>query len=162
MAIPKAEMKEILKRCNELRFEQHTQDLYSQRDDPAWSAVVTENFHRDVLREHGFVDEDIEDALMQVFSCRWKYRKDPDMQEFFKTLIHVQFDLTGDGPIQVGDDVPDCKLYDLNGKETTLHTFIDEASPQPLVVFAGSWTWYVHSNFVPLILRRIHSDPHSA
>jgi len=58
---------------------------------------------------------------------------------FFKNLVYVQYDLTGDGPIQLGEDVPDCVLYDLEGKTTTLHSFMKDYT-QPLVVFAGSWT----------------------
>jgi len=33
--------------------------------------------------------------LDKVFSARYVYRFDEEMNEFFKTLIHVQYDLTG-------------------------------------------------------------------
>jgi len=33
--------------------------------------------------------------LDKVFSARYVYRFDEEMNEFFKTLVHVQYDLTG-------------------------------------------------------------------
>jgi len=138
--ISKEEMKQILARGNELRFTKEIQDLYSQKDDTNWSAEVTTNMYRKALREFGF--EDTERMLDKVFSARWVYRNDAEMTEFFKTLVHVKFDLTGDGPLQVGDECPDTLLHELDGTPTSLSHYINKAKEQkvPLVVIAGSWT----------------------
>ena len=96
--------------------------------------------------------------LDKVFSARYVYRFDEEMNEFFKTLIHVQYDLTGtvrfqkcfwfirsqgDGPLQEGDECPNTLLYELDGRPTSLMHYMDKGKEMnlPLVVIAGSWTW---------------------
>jgi len=138
--LSKEEMKRILTRANEWRVTKELQDLYSEKDDPDWNVLVTHNMHRQVLRELGF--SATERMLDQVYSARWKYRNDDEMQVFFKDLIHVKYDLTGDGPLQLKEECPDAVLWNLNGERTSLHHFIKEAKAKslPLAVLAGSWT----------------------
>jgi len=138
--ISKEDMKRILTRGNELRFSKEIQDRYTEKDDTDWSALVTNDMYRQVLVEFGF--EDSERMLDKVYSARWFYRNDAEMNEYFKTLIHVKFDLTGDGPLQEGDECPDTLLYELDGKQTSLSHYMNVAKEKglPLVVIAGSWT----------------------
>jgi len=114
--------------------------LYTEKDDTNWSAQVTTSLYRKVLREYEF--EDSERMLDKVFSARYVYRFDEEMNEFFSTLVHVKYDLTGDGPIQHGDECPDTSLYELDGQPTSLSHYMNKAKQMnlPLVVIAGSWT----------------------
>jgi len=84
----------------------------------------------------------------ELFSHRHTYKYDPEMQEFFKTLIHIKYDYTRDGELKEGDLVPDFPLYiplsddETEFKETKLSVYIQQAQEkkQPLVLNCGSWT----------------------
>jgi len=88
-------------------------------------------------------------VLDELFSHRHTYQDDPEMQEFFKTLMHVKYDYTRDGDLQEGHLVPDVPLYSpiLNSdqiefKETKLSVYIQKAEEKnrPLVLNCGSWS----------------------
>jgi len=98
--------------------------------------------HANILREMGYKGEDLWEALDQVYSARWRFQEDEEMNQFFSTLIHVQMDFTADGPIQVGDPLVSVPLHELDGKEIQFSSFIEKSQQahRPLVVFAGSWT----------------------
>jgi len=97
--------------------------------------------HAAILEEFGY-GENLLWALNQVYSARWRLRDDPEMASFFKTLVHVQLDFTGDGNLQIGGVAPSVPLCRLDSSSTSLQAFIDfaKAESKPLVVFAGSWT----------------------
>jgi len=103
---------------------------------------VTNRMHINLLREMGYEGEDLDNALDQVYSARWRFRKDEEMNQFFNTLIHVQMDFTADGPIQVGSPMVSVPVHDLEGNEIQLSSFYEKAHQtfRPLVIFAGSWT----------------------
>jgi len=139
--LSKEKIKELLIEANKRRYTPETQAEMNKIDHSTWFGYVVDQMHRKLLREHGF-GTNLEAALDELYSCRWKYRADPEMNEFFKTLIHVQMDLTADGPIQPGDPAEDAKLHALDGTETTFFTHLKRAQDlgKPLVVFAGSIT----------------------
>eukprot|EP01087_Luapelamoeba_hula_P016646 TRINITY_DN5132_c0_g1_i3.p1 TRINITY_DN5132_c0_g1~~TRINITY_DN5132_c0_g1_i3.p1 ORF type:complete len:159 (-),score=23.79 TRINITY_DN5132_c0_g1_i3:644-1120(-) len=139
-ALSKPTLKRLLVRCNELRFSAQYQDMYTLKDDTNWSAMVTNSLHRQALQEFGFADSEV--MLDQIYSTRYVYRDDEEMQELFKTLIHVQMDFTADGPLKEGDDAVDAQLYELDGTPTSLFHYINMAKAKdvPLVVYNGSWT----------------------
>jgi len=111
-------------------------------DHSAWFGYCVDQMHRTILKEHGFGGSKLEDALDELYSCRWRYRHDQEMNEFFKTLIHVQMDFTADGPICHGDPAVDAQLYNLDGSPVNFFHFLNKAKElnKPLVVFAGSGT----------------------
>lgn len=92
-----------------------------------WFGYVTDLMHRKLLKAEGYGDR-LEEALDEcmpwvtfnsraaVYSCRWRFREDPEMTEFFKGLIHVKMDLTGDGPLKYGCEI---QLIDPPGLEMT-------------------------------------------
>jgi len=145
--ISKDRMKQILQRADDER--QHSkalQDRYTEKEDPEWFAFVTHEMHKSVLRDFGYADADLEDVVDELYTARFNYRFDDDMQKFFRTLTHVKFDLTGDGPLQIGEEIPNAKdivLHELDSDATvTLGDKIESnrTSGKALVVFAGSWT----------------------
>jgi len=134
--------KTILIEANKRRFSPEIQASYNVYNNSEWFAFVTNRMHADILEEMGYVGNDLNFALEQVYSARWIYRDDEEMNMFFKTLIHVQMDFTGDGPIQVGDTAVSVVLHELDQKEIELSFFLEQAQQmnRPLVVFSGSWT----------------------
>jgi len=107
-----------------------------------WFAYVTDLMHRKLLKKHGF-GADIDRATDELYSCRWRFRFDEEMNEFFKTLVHVQMDLTGDGPLKPGDPAANATLYTLDTHEKQeFLTYVQQSKDKdkPLVVLAGSWT----------------------
>jgi len=97
-------------------------------------------------KELGCTDDVIEDVADELYCARYNYRFDDEMQEFFKTLTHVKYDLTGDGPLQIGDEISNAKdiiLHHLDSASTvTLEEMIlsSKSKGVPLVILAGSWT----------------------
>ncbi|KAL6068759.1 hypothetical protein QOT17_007942 [Balamuthia mandrillaris] len=138
----KAQLQFLLALANEKRLSKEVQDKYTEKDDPAWTVEVTLAFHVALLKDFGVPEELIDKALDEFFSARYTYRFDPEMQFFLKDLLHVKYDLTGDGPLRVGQEVPECQLHDLHGNPKLLSSFVQRSveSGRPLVVFAGSWT----------------------
>eukprot|EP01126_Amoeba_proteus_P037325 TRINITY_DN3848_c0_g1_i11.p1 TRINITY_DN3848_c0_g1~~TRINITY_DN3848_c0_g1_i11.p1 ORF type:complete len:115 (-),score=19.69 TRINITY_DN3848_c0_g1_i11:616-960(-) len=110
-------------------------------DHSAWFGYVVDVMHRRILRDMGYENR-LNQALDEVYSCRWRFRDDEEMNKFFANLIHVKMDLTADGPLQSGDLAVDTKLVTLNNEETSLYHYLDNANQlkKPLVVFTGSWT----------------------
>lgn len=136
--------REALIRAEKRRFDKDIQDEYSKKDCTTWFCVVTNELHRGVLRDLGVPDDLLEDVLDELYSSRWYYRNDDEMNEFFKTLIHVKMDLTGMGPISEGDVVPgDMMLTSIEDEVARPFQFyvdLAKADSVPLVVLAGSWT----------------------
>jgi hypothetical protein len=139
--LTKEKIKEILIVANAERYSAETQAEMNKVNHSAWFGYVVDQMHRKILRKLGYGSV-LEDALDELYSCRWKYRNDDEMNAFFKTLIHVQMDLTADGPIQHGDAAVDAELYTLDKTKTTFFTRLQKAHEKgkPLVVFAGSVT----------------------
>jgi len=87
-------------------------------------------------------------ATDELFSHRHTYKNDPEMQEFFKTLLHVKYDYTRDGDLKEGQLVPDVPLYipvpasdgQMEFKETKLSFYLQQAEEKnrPLVLNCGS------------------------
>jgi len=103
--------------------------------------TVVNNMYISILRQYGYKNV-MARALDELYSCRWFYRDDKDMNDFFNTLVHVQLDFTGPGHLEVGDPIPDLVLFDLNKNQTSLMHYCLESQKQskPLVIFGGSWT----------------------
>jgi len=142
VCIDKETTKKILIEANKRRFSKEIQAEFNKFDNSRWFGVVVDTMHATILREMGYKGEDLWEALDQVYSARWRFRDDEEMNQFFSTLIHVQMDFTADGPIQVGDPLVSVLLHELDGKELQFSSFIEKSqqSHLPLVVFAGSWT----------------------
>jgi len=106
-----------------------------------WFAYVTDLMHRKLLKKEGY-GHCLERALDELYSCRWRFRHDNEMNEFFKTLVHVQMDLTADGPLKPGDEAANATLYTFEGEKIDFSHYLNEskAKNKPLIVFAGSWT----------------------
>jgi len=139
--IPKDTLKQILTEANKRRFSPAVQKDFNVWDNSRWFAVVVDRMHAQLLTEFGY-EENLNWAITQLYAARWRFREDEEMNDFFSTLIHVQMDFTGDGPLQVNDLAPSVPLVDLNGSATSLDIFISNAKKEgiPLVIFAGSWT----------------------
>jgi len=138
----KETIKKILIEANKRRFSEEIQAEFNKFNNSRWFGIVVDIMHAKILRGMGYSGQDLEDALDQVYSARWRYLQDEEMNLFFKDLIHVKMDFTGDGPIQVGDPLVSVPLHELNGKEIQFSSFLQKAQEacRPLVVFAGSWT----------------------
>jgi len=136
--LSKESLKQILKQADEARLSKEIQDLLSERDDIDAAFEIVHNMHLKILRDNGFNEEDIPRAIGEVYSARYNYRYDEDMKNFMSNLLHVKYDLTGDGPIQEGDRMKDVTLYTLNEEPVPLSNFY--SSSKPLVIFAGSMT----------------------
>jgi len=139
--IPKDTLKQILIEANKRRFSPAVQNDFNVWDNSRWFAIVVDRMHAQLLTEFGYADN-LAWAISQLYTARWRFREDKEMNDFFNTLIHVQMDFTGDGPLQVNDLAPSVPLVDLNGSATSLDIFISNAKKEgiPLVIFAGSWT----------------------
>jgi hypothetical protein len=139
--LPKEKIVEILKIANERRYSPQVQAEMNKVDHSAWFGYVVDQMHRGILKEMGY-GSNLEEALDELYSCRWRFRHDEDMNNFFKTLIHVQMDFTADGPIGHGDPAVDAALVTFEGKPIRFQSFLDKANEtnRPLVVFAGSGT----------------------
>jgi len=151
-------MKKILKRADEMRHDPRTQALYSQKEDPEWFYKVTDNFHRQLLLdEFGYSKDVVEDVLDEFYSCRWHYQNHPEMQKFLKTLTHVKYDITGDGPIEPGQDITTLtkgvQLHNLDGQPIDFGDYVAKSQNEgkPLVIFAGSMTWPPFRLTVPTV-----------
>jgi len=140
--IDKETTKKILIEANKRRFSKEIQAEFNKFNNSRWFAVVVDTMHTNLLREMGYRREELEEVLDQVYSARWRYRDDEEMNLFFSTLIHVQMDWTGDGPIQVGDPLVSVPLHELDGKEIQFSSIFEKSQQahRPLVVFSGSWT----------------------
>jgi len=140
--IDKETTKKILIEANKRRFSKEIQVEFNKFNNSRWFGVVVDTMHANILREMGYKGEDLWEALDQVYSARWRFQEDEEMNQFFSTLIHVQMDFTADGPIQVGDPLVSVPLHELDGKEIQFSSFIEKSQQahRPLVVFAGSWT----------------------
>ena len=82
-------------------------------------------------------------CVLRAFCFIRYYRNDPEMQEFFAQLLHVKYDLTGYGQLQVGQPAPSVPLYTMDQTLTGLDYYINHAKQRGkvLCVIAGSWTW---------------------
>jgi len=139
--LTKEKIVEILVEANKRRYSPQVQAEMNKVNHSAWFGYVVDDMHRKLLKEMGY-GPNLEHALDELYSCRWRYREDQEMNEFFKTLIHVQMDLTADGPICHGDPAVDARLVDLSGTKFQFFEYLKKAQDQdkPLVVFAGSAT----------------------
>jgi len=142
VCIDKETVKKVLTDANKRRFSKEIQAEFNKFNNSSWFYVVVNRMHADILHEMGYSGEELFEALDQVYSSRWRFREDEEMNRFFNTLIHVQMDFTGDGPIQVGESLVSAPLHDLDGKEIQFSSFYEKSQQvhRPLVVFAGSWT----------------------
>jgi len=142
LQLDKETTKKILIEANKRRFSKEVQVELNKFNNSRWFGVVVDTMHMKLLREMGYSGADLDEALDQVYSARWRFRNDPDMTEFFASLVHVQMDFTGDGPIQVGDPLVSVPLHQLDGTEIQFSSIYEKAqqASRPLVVFAGSWT----------------------
>jgi len=132
---------DLLKKANEERYKPWVQAEMNKVNHSDWFGYVVDLMHRKLLKENGF-GHCLEDALDELYSCRLRFREDTEMNEFFKTLIHVQMDLTADGPLKPGDEAVDVNLHTLSGEPFKFSKYLEEAKAEdkPVVVFAGSWT----------------------
>jgi len=138
----KATTKKILIEANARRFSKAIQVEFNKFNHSRWFGVVMDTMHATILSEMGYSGPYLMHALDQVYSARWRFRDDNEMNAFFNTLIHVQMDFTADGPIQVGDALVSVPLHELDGTEIQLSYFIEKSqkASRPLVIFSGSWT----------------------
>jgi hypothetical protein len=139
--IPKEIAKEILKKADDLRFSKETQNEFNKIDHSEWFVTVINNLYISLLRQYGYKDV-MSRALDELYSTRWIYRNDPEMNEFFNGLVHVKYDFTGEGHLEHGDDIPDEVLFTLDKTQMSLLHYCEEAKKKnrPLVIFSGSWT----------------------
>jgi len=134
----KEDLQKILKRADELRLSPEIQDELSEKDDTSYSFEVVNKMHVKVLREFGVDESGMEQALQEVYTTRYRFQNDLDMQKFMANLLHVKYDLTGEGPINAGDELHDVVLHNFDESPKSLTQFM--TNNRPLVVFAGSWT----------------------
>jgi hypothetical protein len=139
--IPKETIRDILQEGDQLRFSKEIQEEFNKVNHSEWFVTVVNNMYISLLRKRGYGPV-MAQALDELYSCRWIYRKDPEMNKFFDTLVHVRLDFTGEGQLKPGDVIPDLPLYTLDKELISLHHFVKEAQNQnkPLVIFGGSWT----------------------
>jgi len=136
------------------------------------------NLHARILRDMGIADDSLDRALQEgaefsfhppdsrwadpgvfpclVYTARHRYRRDAEMNEFFKTLLHVKFDLTGPGAIKYailrgvqlpltfappspGDSYHDATIHRLDGSSFKISSL--EANSKPIAIICGSWSW---------------------
>jgi len=108
---------------------------------PNGLSLSSNNLYISLLRQYGYKDV-MSRALDELYSSRWIYRDDKEMNDFFNSLVHVKYDFTGEGHLKPDDDIPDEVLFTLDKTETSLLHYCVEAQKKkrPLVIFAGSWT----------------------
>ena len=163
-------IKRILLEVDEERLGYAVQKRLSLHDDMSWFIQVT----RDVywcatyreLQNHGmsgpckkpcFTNDDLENALDQVFSVRGKAFREQDLEmiSFMSSLLHVKHDHAFPCPVALGSPLPSQRidLFPLTKVESgcrfnaaglplpsiSLSNLISRR-PRPLVVIAGSWT----------------------
>eukprot|EP01052_Picozoa_sp_SAG31_P026333 SAG31_NODE_2379_length_5836_cov_4.527453_9_plen_177_part_00 len=145
--LSQAALKRVLAAVDASRVAPHAQRLYSQRDDMAWFAAVTDELYRTALGrellQHGFRDMDgsavggccrqdprfepvAERGLSQVYSIRAVVQAsdDTEMQKFLSTLLHVRLDRAFSCPLSIGSVLP---------AELGCHTLNAIDQPQSLV-----------------------------
>jgi hypothetical protein len=139
--IPKQTIIDVLKEGDDMRFSKEIQDEFNKVNHSEWFVTVVNNMYISLLRKRGY-GPIMAQALDELYSARWIYRKDPEMNKFFNSLVHVRLDFTGEGQINPGDNIPNLELCTLENEKTTLHHFVNEAknADKPLVIFGGSWT----------------------
>eukprot|EP01124_Arcella_intermedia_P017052 TRINITY_DN23722_c0_g1_i1.p1 TRINITY_DN23722_c0_g1~~TRINITY_DN23722_c0_g1_i1.p1 ORF type:complete len:146 (-),score=19.20 TRINITY_DN23722_c0_g1_i1:448-885(-) len=130
----------LLTKANQMRFSKEIQDELNKFDHTRWFGRVFVMMHLKLLKEMGFTGEDLYRALEEVHTARVRFREDEEMNRFFETLIHVQCDFTGDGPIKVGDPVVSVPLHRLDTSVFPLEDYIQISKTRPVVIFSGSWT----------------------
>eukprot|EP00026_Physarum_polycephalum_P009649 Phypoly_transcript_09778.p1 GENE.Phypoly_transcript_09778~~Phypoly_transcript_09778.p1 ORF type:complete len:160 (+),score=25.58 Phypoly_transcript_09778:188-667(+) len=140
----KDQIKAILSEADKMRLSNEIQDAFSEKDDIANFFAIMKEIYASIVRKLPVSDK--EKALEEVFSVRAIYKGDKEMEEFMSSLIHVKYDLTGDGPIQQGDPMVDASLFGLDGSPTKLSSFL-APNNRPLVVIAGFWC-YCHAGIL--------------
>lgn len=139
--IPKSIMKKILQREDEMRFSSAYLNAISLHEgDLKWIRDVTVQMQKDVLREFGYDDAK---GLMALNSARAEYIDDDEMN---KLTVYQRMDRSRKGDLVKGDLLPNVALSTLDGRNITLHEYIEEikksrgGEDRPMVITAGSIT----------------------
>lgn len=113
----------VLRREDELRFSEETQERYSNRAKVSGNEFmeqikrVTEELQLQALRDCGVRSEDLEEALKAVRNFRHDYRDD---EEVLQLSVYGRHDICKRGSLRPGQQVPDVPVYSLEGREMRL------------------------------------------
>jgi len=122
----------MLRREEELRLSAAIQERYAtveiDSSDLDWMHV-TEELQRQVVREFGATEDTEVQALMVLRHGATRGPYQP---------LYVRFQRARQGELRVGDRVPNCRLVDIEMKETSLHDEIN--NQKPVCLLAGSYS----------------------
>lgn len=122
---------QMLRREEELRFSDETQQLYDKYPDDVPPFSIEENIQRQVLQEFGFEPNDIWLRLYQYTNGRF-----PTDVELRNTAVYMRCDRSRPTDAKIGDPLRPATLRSLDGSVCQLSDFIKPG--RPLVVIAGS------------------------
>jgi len=141
--LDRTSLKQILKRADQLRLADEIQRCYNAKDDIQHFFDVTLQLHEQAVTEiTGIENQTLVRYILytEVFTARSDYEHDPEMNEFFSSLIHVKFDKTKEGNLHVGDDLPhNISVVPLED-QTPLNFSSLVCHESPVVVIGGSWS----------------------
>jgi len=130
-------MRNMLRRENELRLTETTQNLYDTcaASDSAKYTEITDNVQKQVLREFGFSDG--VEGLQMYRSALSMF---PDDEEMKNLVYYYKYNRSKQGSLQVGDniDLTRITLSSLDSSQSLpLSSFVQQPNV-PLVLIAGS------------------------
>lgn len=113
---------QMLKCEDEIIFSEYGQNIYKEIDNHALSSLVPEYaIHRKVLSDFGFdTSDDSVENYRRIFSHYYNSANDYDA-EVLSSVVYMRENRCvyyTEPVINVGDIIPDCELYDLDGVTT--------------------------------------------
>jgi len=142
------ELKKIICLERELRLSDKYQEMYSQSDENSVLFEVTDQLQKEAARNSGVEEEDLEEALSELRSCRFNLGADSEFMNFMNEMaIYVRFDRSRRCPLELGQLIPDVPLFPLSissccqaEEGVMLKSHLQPNSGRPLVIMAGSGT----------------------
>ena len=111
---------QMLKHEDEIIFSEYGQNIYKEKDNNAFSSLMPEYaINRKVLSDFGFdTSDDSVENYRKIFSHYYKSANDYDA-EVLSSVVYMRENrcVYYSAPIiNVGDTIPDCELYNLDGE----------------------------------------------
>jgi len=127
------EIKDILRRENDLRLSHETQEEFQAASEPDDWIQVVERLQRRVCREFGLSQEVGLNAMRRAESLL------PGDKEVSEISLYRKYNRCRDGTLQVSDKPPNLSLWHFDSQQS-VSLWDVLSTPKWTVVFAGSYT----------------------
>jgi hypothetical protein len=134
--IPRETILKMVKLEQEWRYSKEIQDIYYQayQENINIGTLIEDQIQQGILRNFGFNNNKSLEEYRKIPKTYW------NDQEIKSSLFYMNLNIFQYPNIQIGDELINTPLLNLDKTETSLEKLSNKANGKPLVILAGSIT----------------------